>query len=79
MQKENENATSLKISNQGKFKPQVNNILKVRTHQATSCSNMLQQHVALCVLASSQTLYFLFKVCRALVLTARKQKHWGIY
>ena len=26
---------------------------------------MLQQHVALCVLACSQTLYFLFKVCRA--------------
>ena len=29
---------------------------------------MLQQHVALCVLASSQTLYFLFKVCWARVL-----------
>ena len=29
---------------------------------------MLQQHVALCVLACSQTLYFLFKVCRARVL-----------
>ena len=29
---------------------------------------MLQQHVALCVLACSQTLYFLFKVCRAHVI-----------
>ena len=28
----------------------------------------MQQHVALCVLACSQTLYFLFKVCRARVL-----------